>query len=490
MNPQIKRLFFVVFVMFLSLMVACTYIQFLGADSLNADGRNSRAFYRSKYIERGPIMVGENAIAASEPTKDSTGYRKRYHRVYSEQAPLYSNLTGYLSPGGNATGMERLQNSVLMGEASSQALSQLLKYAAGENQKGGGILLTIDPQIQQAAAQALGNHKGAVVALNYQSGAILAAVTTPRFNPSSLATGTEKQSQQTLKQLQADPSKPMLDRALRGEYPPGSAFKIITAAAALEQQIRTPEDAVDAPVSVPLPGSRAKISNIESTRCGNGHPTFTYAFAYSCNTPFAKIGQDLGYQALKDKTEAFGFNPKSDLKIPLPVQNSYFPSSDPGIASTMMSAIGQYEVRTSPLMVATVAAAVANQGTQMRPFLVAAELGSDGKATRTYRSGGKLGKPISKEVAAQLRQMMIATVTEGTGEAGRVAGVEMGAKTGTAQTGGNKTDAWYVGWADTPNLPLAFAVVIEGDNSNPTPHGGPVAGPVAKQVVQAAMNHD
>ena len=156
----------------------------------------------------------------------------------------------------------------------------------------------------------------------------------------------------------------------------------------------------------------------------------------------------------------------------------------------MMSAIGQYEVRTSPLMMATVAAAVANQGTQMRPFLVAAELGSDGKATRTYRSGGKLGKPISKEVAAQLRQMMIATVTEGTGEAGRVAGVEMGAKTGTAQTGGNKTDAWYVGWADTPNLPLAFAVVIEGDNSNPTPHGGPVAGPVAKQVVQAAMNHD
>lgn len=143
--------------------------------------------------------------------------------------------------------MERLQNSVLMGEASSQALSQLLKYAAGENQKGGGILLTIDPQIQQAAAQALGNHKGAVVALNYQSGAILAAVTTPRFNPSSLATGSEKQSQQTLKQLQANPSKPMLDRALRGEYPPGSAFKIITAAAALEQQIRTPEDAVDAP---------------------------------------------------------------------------------------------------------------------------------------------------------------------------------------------------------------------------------------------------
>ena len=219
---------------------------------MNADGRNSRAFYRSKYIERGPIMVGENAIAASEPTKDSTGYRKRYHRVYSEQAPLYSNLTGYLSPGGNATGMERLQNSVLMGEASSQALSQLLKYAAGENQKGGGILLTIDPQIQQAAAQALGNRKGAVIALNYQSGAILAAVTTPRFNPSSLATGSEKQSQQTLKQLQADPSKPMLDRALRGEYPPGSAFKIITAAAALEQQIRTPEDAVDAPVSVPL----------------------------------------------------------------------------------------------------------------------------------------------------------------------------------------------------------------------------------------------
>lgn len=490
MNPQIKRLFFVVFVMFLSLMVACTYIQFLGADSLNADGRNSRAFYRSKYIERGPIMVGENAIAASEPTEDSTGYRKRYHRVYSDQAPLYSNLTGYLSPGGNATGLERLQNSVLMGEASSQALSQILKYAAGENQKGGGIRLTINPKIQQAAAQALGNRKGAAVAINYQTGAILAAVTTPRFDPNSLASGSEEESQKTLKGLNSDPAKPMLDRALRGEFAPGSSFKIITAAAALEQGIRSPEDEVDAPVSVPLPGSNARISNIESTNCGNGSPTFSYAFALSCNTPFAKIGQDLGYEALKQKAEDFGFNPESVLNVPLPVQKSYFPTTDPGLASTMMSSIGQYEVRTSPLMMATVAGAVANQGTQVRPFLVASELGPDGKETRNYRSGGTLGKPISKEVAQQLRNMMTQTVTEGTGKAGSVYGVEMGAKTGTAEIASGKTDAWYVGWADIPDYPLAFAVVVEGDSANPTPHGGPVSGPIAKTIIQAAMNHD
>lgn len=139
MNLQIKRLFLVVFIMFLSLMLACTYIQFLGADSLNADGRNSRAFYRSKYIERGPIMIADTVVASSKPTSDSQGYRQRYQRSYSEQASLYSNLIGYLSPGGNATGIEKLQNSVLMGEASSQALSQVLKYAVGENQKGGGV---------------------------------------------------------------------------------------------------------------------------------------------------------------------------------------------------------------------------------------------------------------------------------------------------------------------------------------------------------------
>lgn len=490
MNPQIKRLFFVVFVMFLSLMVACTYIQFLGADSLNADGRNSRAFYRSKYIERGPIMVGENAIAASEPTEDSTGYRKRYHRVYSDQAPLYSNLTGYLSPGGNATGLERLQNSVLMGEASSQALSQILKYAAGENQKGGGVRLTINPKIQQAAAQALGNRKGAAVAINYQTGAILAAVTTPRFDPNTLASGSEEESQKTQKELNSDPAKPMLDRALRGEYPPGSSFKIITAAAALEQGIRSPEGEVDAPVSVPLPGSNARISNVDNTSCGNGHPTLTYAFAISCNTPFAKIAQDLGHEALKDKAEAFGFNPKSVLKVPLPVQKSYFPTTDPGMASLMMSAIGQYEVRTSPLMMATVAGAVANQGTQVRPFLVAAELGADGKETRTYSSGGTLGKPISKEVAQQLREMMIQAVTQGIDNSAAVTGVEVGAKTGTAEIGGGMTNAWYVGWADIPDYPLAFAVVVEGDSANPAPHGGPVSGPIAKAMIQAAINHD
>lgn len=490
MNLQIKRLFLVVFIMFLSLMLACTYIQFLGADSLNADGRNSRAFYRSKYIERGPIMIADTVVASSQPTSDSQGYRKRYQRSYSEQASLYSNLIGYLSPGGNASGIEKLQNSVLMGEASSQALSQVLKYAAGENQKGGGVRLTINPQIQRAAASALGNRKGAAVAINYQTGAILAAVTNPRFDPAPLASGSEGQSQKNLKKLQAEPTKPMLDRALRGEYPPGSSFKIITAAAALEQGIRSPEGEVDAPVSVKLPGSTARISNIESTSCGNGHPSFSYAFALSCNTPFAKIAQELGYQVLKDKTEAFGFNPKTALTVPLPVQKSYFPSSDPGVASTMMTGIGQFEVRTSPLMMASVAGAVANEGTQVRPYLVSEELGSDGKATRQYRSGGTLGKPLSKEVAQQLRQMMIQTVKVGTGKPGNVSAIEMGAKTGTAQTSGNITHAWYVGWANTPDYPLAFAVVVEGDSANPSPHGGPVAGPVAKSMIQAAISND
>ena len=141
-------------------------------------------------------------------------------------------------------------------------------------------------------------------------------------------------------------------------------------------------------------------------------------------------------------------------------------------------------------MMATVAGAVANQGTQVRPFLVASELGPDGKETRNYRSGGTLGRPISKEVSQQLREMMIQTVTEGTGKAGSVSGVEMGAKTGTAEIASGKTDAWYVGWADIPDYPLAFAVVVEGDSANPTPHGGPVSGPIAKTIIQAAMNHD
>ena len=144
-------------------------------------------------------MIADTVVASSQPTSDSQGYRKRYQRSYSEQASLYSNLIGYLSPGGNATGIEKLQNSVLMGEASSQALSQVLKYAAGENQKGGGVRLTINPQIQQAAASALGNRKGAAVAINYQTGAILAAVTNPRFDPAPLASGSEGQSQKKLK---------------------------------------------------------------------------------------------------------------------------------------------------------------------------------------------------------------------------------------------------------------------------------------------------
>lgn len=492
MNPQVKRLFIVVIAMFLTLMFASTYIQFIGAGSLNANAYNTRSFLRAQFQQRGSIYVGEQAIAYSEADADATGARKRYHRVYADNIDLYSHLVGYLDSRGNAQGLERLENQVLMGEAPSQLLSRLKEELNGKTRQGGSVRLTLDADLQQAASDALGDRRGAVVAINYQTGAILASVSKPTYDTNLLATAAADQQETYYNQLKDDESNPLLNRAFNAEYAPGSVFKLIVAAAGISNNLRNPDSTVDAPVSILLPGTSTYLSNIDHSTCGNGKPTFTYAFANSCNTPFATLGMELGYAKLKEQAEAFGYNTEELWQTPLSVTRSVFPGlnydQDPGLASIGIASIGQYEVRTNPLTMASVAGAIANGGVQMSPFLVAQTLNAAGEVTKDYTSGSILGYPINQDVADQILTMMQATISSGTGTYAAVSSVEMGGKTGTAQTNNDRTNAWFVGYANTDAYPLAIAVVVEGDDSTPTPHGGPVAGPVAKAVIEAAVN--
>lgn len=500
MNPQIRKLWQIIMVMFLLLGISTTYIQFicttnlLGSDyNLTNNQYNSRGTQRAKYVERGPIFVGEKRIVSSIADPSSQGYRKRYQRQYTPESTQYAHLIGYLAPSGGGFGMELLNNSTLMGENGANIFARTFDTLTGKRVQGSGIRLTIDPRMQQAAWEALQGKKGAAVAINYQTGAILASVSNPSYDLSKLANTNGKESQTLRENLEKnDPSKPLLNRALEANYFPGSAFKLITAAVGLERLNLSPTSRVDAPTFLPFPqNKRAGISNIEGSECGDGHPTLEEAFARSCNTPFAAIGRDAGHAALLEKAEAFGFNAKEPLRVPLRVVNSQFPKTDPG-DYLLQLAIGQHSVQTNPLLMATIAGAIANDGKQITPYLLAEITNPDGKAIRTFKGGKEMGHPLKKEIADQLKKMMRSTVTESFGTAHRanIDGIEMGGKTGTAQTGhSGYTDAWFVGYALPNNQPIAFAVVVEGDENNPDPHGGPVAGPVAKKMIQAVMKN-
>lgn len=494
MNAQVKRLMLVAFVMIISVMASTTATQFFAADNLIKDTRNTRAIYNAQGKPRGPIIVAGTPIASSSPIS-TEGTNTKYQRTYAATDGMYSPLTGYFSLQGQSTGLEQTENQVLLGQAPSQLLDRLTQFAKGAEPAGGAVELTIDPAVQQAAWKALGGRRGAAVALDPETGAILAAVSSPSYDPNALATLDQTAAQETMKRLEADPSRPLDNRAFGGHrYAPGSAFKLITAAAMLSSGKYTPDTNVYAPVTIQLPQTNRSLSNIDNTRCGNGRPPLRYAFAHSCNTPFAQAGMDLGQEQMEAMAEAFGFN--KSYTMPLAVTSSVYPQASGDNADVMAppqlaySAIGQYNVQATPMQMAQVAQTIANGGTQMRPYLVKQQLDSQLNPTSTT-TPQRLGEPISKAVADQLTDMMKAVVAQGTGRKAALPGIEVAGKTGTAEVGDSgRADGWFVGFAPAAEPKIAFAVVIEGDqNGVRSMHGSEVA-PVARAMIAAKMGQE
>ena len=412
--------------------------------------------------------MDKSAIASSEREEDS----KRYARSYSE-GPLYASVTGYFSSVGNAsTGIEAAEESVLDGQSQTLLGQRIRNLLTGQNRQGGGVELTLNSKMQQAAAQALGNRKGAVVALDATTGAVLAMYSSPSYDPNALAS--------------SDPNKPLLNRAINERYAPGSTFKILTTIALIENGVASPETRMPSPVSTTLPGTATEVSNIESSTCGDGNPTLAEAFARSCNTTFVLASEQLTNQQLTDVTNRFGFGRES--QIPLTVTPSVFPTGADS-AQLAMSSIGQYTVQTTPLQMAQVAQTVANDGQMMSPYLIASIVDADNQVVRSS-SPTDAGRPISAETASKLRSMMEGVVSQpyGTGTTMALPGVSVAAKTGTAETGeGERANAWAIGFAPADQPKIAFAVLVEGDDEPPTPHGGDVAGPVARAILEAGL---
>lgn len=484
MNQPLRRLGTVLALMLVALMVSTTTVQFFRAPALNADSRNVRSIYREYGRDRGPIVVAGDAVAWSEPVDDVYSFQ----RVYAPGA-LYAHTTGYFATAFNAsTGIERYANDVLGGTASSLLLSRIQDLFTGRQPQGGSVELTLDPALQQQAAQLLGDQRGAIVALDPQTGAIRAMYSSPSYDPNTLATHDRAAAQSAWDALLADPDRPLDNRATGSIlYPPGSTMKVVVAATWLEADPgRTATSEVLTTPSLQLPQSTHVVFNPARQACGPADTgPLIYAFKESCNTTFAQMAMDVGPEELGAMAAEFGFG--RELDIPLPVAPSVYPETA-SQAEVALTGIGQFDVRVSPLQMAMVAAAVANDGVLMKPYLVQTERDADLDVI-SETAPAVLSEPIGTATAATLTEMMLAVVEDGTGEPAKVPGVAVAGKTGTAETGNDQPQhAWMIAFAPAEDPRIALAVLLEnGGKDGPGAYGGSSAGPLVAAMIRTAL---
>lgn len=483
MNRELKRVTIVVFVMFLSLFVASSIVQYAQASALAEDPRNSRTLYESYSVERGPILVGGEPIAYSQPSDDNY----KFQRVYSN-GPLYAPVTGFIPVNGEATGLERSLNSYLSGQSSTQFFDQLNRLISGQDPMGASVEVAIDPVAQQAAWDALGDYTGAVILTEPATGRILAMVTKPTYDPNSLAVHDSAQVEANYEALVDDPSNPLYNRATGGDMnPPGSVFKLVVTAAALESGKYTPDSTFPNPGELVLPGTDAVVRNSGGGTCGGGaQVTLADALRLSCNIPFAELGMELGDDAIREQAEKFGFD--TEFEIP----NATEPSTYPRVLDepqTALTAFGQGDVRATPLQMAMVSAAIANGGIVMNPNLVDQITAPDFTPLQEFKKT-EFGRAISAETAETMVQMMVNGVQNGAASGARIDGVSVAGKTGTAENGeSDPYTLWFTGFAPADAPQYAITVLVEdGGGMGQEGYGNLIAAPVAKQVLEAVLN--
>lgn len=480
MNKPLRHVWLVVSVLFLLLFGSTTYFQVIAQEDLRADGRNSRTIYNEFGRHRGPIVVDGQPIAESTSSDDSYGYQRSY-----EPGPMYAPATGYFSIVYGPSGIEKAMGDTLTGEADSLFFQRISDALSGRSTQGASVELTLDGPAQQAAWDALQGQRGAAVALDPETGKILAMVSTPSFDPNSLASHDRGSVQQSWEQLGDDPDRPLTNRAIGGDlYPPGSTFKLVVAAAALDSGEYTKDTEIPGPGTFTLPNSSSVMNNHAGggqEPCGdNDESTLQEALEQSCNTSFAELGIELGEDAIAEKAADFGFD--EQIEIPQAVSASRV-GTDLDDAQIATTSIGQYETRVTPMQMAMVSAAFANDGRLMQPQLVDTVRTTDLSVISEF-SEDQMSQPLSASDAAQMREMMVSTVTDGTAHPAAIDGVEVGGKTGTAEWGDDRrAHSWFTGYASTDEQKIAVAVVVEEGG-----YGTDVAAPIARNVMEAGLN--
>lgn len=483
MNTPVRKLSIVVATLFASLLVSSTLIQYVFAAEINARPDNRRTLLSTYARERGEILVGQKPVARSTPSDDEY----KFQRVYDE-AELYAHVTGYYSFYGANGGLEQSENPFLSGSSDKLFYRRVSDLFTGRRATGATIETTLDPAVQQAAVDALEGIRGAAVALDPKTGAVLAMVSRPSFDPNLLAGHDLGKVSENYEALNKDASRPLLNRAIGGDlYPPGSVFKVVTAAAALSSGRYTEDSELDGPAEFDLPQTDNTLPNAFDGACGAGDKvSFTRALAISCNTAFASVGLDLGADALREQAAKFGFG--DSISVPMRVTPSSVPAElDP--PQLAYASIGQYDVRVTPLQMAMVAAGVGNDGVVMEPYLVQSVIGSD-LSVIEQTDPTELSQAVTPEVAAQLQRMMVSVVDDGSGERAAIDGVSVAGKTGTAEHGDDrKAHAWFISFAPADDPQIAVAVIAEdGGVAGSEAGGGRVAAPIAKAMMEARLN--
>ena len=476
MSKSIRRLTSFVLLMFLTLFAFATNIQVFQADSLVGDGRNVRASYDSYKTLRGTILIDSNPIASSYEVDDNF----RYQREYSSE--VYSHLTGYFSLFQGSTGVEREMSNFLSGQSSAQFFDQINAVLSGTPISGANVELTIDDELQQAAWKALGNNKGSVVAIDPKTGEIKALVSKPGFDANLLASHSFASSSSAYEELLTDPNDPLVNRAISGDqYHPGSVFKMVVAAAAFESGRFDPDTEFENPNFLPLPGSISTVQNANDSTCGETETvTLRTAFVKSCNIPFAELGMQLGADELRVQSELFGFG--RTVEIPMPVSQSIFPEqlNQP---QTALVSFGQYDLRSTPLQMAMVTSAIANQGIIYSPQLIDRVV-SNNLELLSDPAPQVFGSPISQSTAGLITQMMFESVEVGAAGNAKIPGMAVAGKTGTAENGiGQPFTYWFTGFAPAENPELVVTVVVEGEDQLST--GNSISAPIGRKLLES-----
>jgi penicillin-binding protein A len=485
MNKPMRRVAIFCGLLMLALLLRVNWVQFVQADELQNDPNNRRVAIERYAHPRGDIIVDGKPITGSV---ESGGTDFQYKRTYTD-GEMWAPVTGFASQGFGATQLESLYDSILTGDDDRLFFSRTIDMLTGKDKKGGSVVTTLNGEAQRAAFEAMGDRRGAVAAIDPRTGAILALVSTPSYDPSSFAgIGSADGDAWAALQKENDPQNPMLNRALRETYPPGSTFKLVTAAAALEHGLLDSiEQETDYEVPFPLPDTdnRTVGNTINNVGCEEGD--LIIGLQWSCNNVFLGISADLGNEAMMEMSAAFGFNDFHDTPVRSAI--SSYPEADR--PQNAMAGIGQASNRATPLQMAMVTAAIANDGKLMQPYMVEQLRAPNLNVVEQHRPS-ELSRPLSPANAQALQEALEIVVEEGTGGEAAIPGVRIGGKTGTAQHGVDNEQApyaWFVSYAMTDEgSPVAVAVVVESDEARPGEvSGGRMAAPVAKAVMEAVL---
>ncbi|MGC9440071.1 peptidoglycan D,D-transpeptidase FtsI family protein [Streptomyces sp. WG5] len=486
MNKPLRRIAIFCGLLVLTLLIRDNWLQYVQADELKEDEHNRRVAIERYASPRGDIIVDGRAITGHATTDGDFKYKRTY-----KNGAMWAPVTGYVSQAYGATQLEAIDDGILTGNDDRLFFRNTLDMITGKKREGGNVVTTLNGAAQKAAYDGLKKQgaKGAVVALEPSTGKILSMASYPSYDPTTIAGGSTADGEAWNRlQKKNNPDDPMLNRALREVYPPGSTFKVLTAAAALEHgEYDSADEKTDSPLPWTMPGTTTELPNEGDLPCEDA--TLREALRVSCNTVFGKIGADLGNDKMLETAKKFGFT--EEQFVPVRSSASVF-SDDMNASQTALSAIGQYNTAATPLQMAMVTSAIANNGTLMKPYMVD-ELQDPGLDTIEKTDPEEMSKPLSADNAQILQSMMETVVKEGTGTNARIDGVTVGGKTGTAQHGVDNSEnpyAWFISYAkaDDGSSPVAVAVVIEDENAvRDDISGGGLAAPIAKNVMEAVI---